>query len=252
MADTIKDYEVELDALLQNAKIENVSYPGYEVTALQIYYVGAEALESLLDLERRIEANAEELSKKRGMYHYANIISDKVVYRKSINFKRAYVNTSNPDSINDKLEGMFKVWENTVYKDARLRASAEGLSDERSDDVLNEASKEVQEGQANLKKLQSLYKPPKEDGEKGEFEGLSVRVTNYRYEETPVKAWINFYGEDKVSGQSYLREEVPNIICYENKEQDLKRSDIKIEKFLEKAQNAFGNVYFAIKEDENE
>lgn len=251
MSEKIKDYEVELDTLLQGAKVENVSYPGYEVSALQIYYVSAEVLEALLDLERRIEANAEELSnKKRGMYHYANIISDKVVHRKSINFKRAYLNTSNPDTISNKLEGMFKVWENTVYKNARLRASTEGLSDERSDDVLNEARKEVEEGRKNLDKLLSLYKPPKDGEERGEFEGLSVRVTNYRYEKTPIKAWLSFYGEDKASGQSYLREEVPNIICFEDKEQELKRSDIKIEKFLAKAENAFGNVYFATKEEE--
>lgn len=221
--------------------------PPMEFKKAKLYLVNEATLNELLHLKEQIEEETAELPKRqRGFYPVANIVSQEAVVHYTVSYKRFYQSFKDVEKIHKELDGRFAVWKNKTLKDADALAKAQDTTPERAAELRKEAEREVKRGEEQYERIKGLYKGPEEG-----FGDYDVRITNYDPSENgerQFKAYVTMTNERKESLQSYLRDEVPNIMYYEAAKPNLNPT----EKFLQRAENAFGNVYIALKEEESE
>lgn len=254
--------KIELQKLLEQYRYDTIKLKGNikddagnpNIEESRLYIVDAKAIEKLKEFDTLLHMEYQEydnLQEQNDSKRKKRSVADRYSLEsmvKVINFhapansygttiQESWKQINDEEKVRESLEVELIKHKRKLEKNIRKKMDVKNLTPGLRADIMSRVEAEAKE---EAKEYQYILE---------HFEELDVRISTY-YERIET-VYLNWYVEKERQSNVSLRKTVPNVIWFEElNEEDKKRSDNKIEKYFKHAKRAYGNVFYAPKSKE--
>lgn len=250
----LSGYECETYRLRSNRTDENKNVI---FDHAELYIVDFQAIKRLKEIDTLLSmeyGQYDELNKNKSdakrkprsikdLYSLESIVKvvdfEKPSNRYQISISERWKQINDEENVKNKLEAELIKHENKIFKRIQDKMDIKKLTPEIRADINKRVSDELRE--------QKKYYQYIVDN----FDELDVRISGY-FERIEV-AVLYWYVKNTRQKDLGLRKTVPNVLWFEDAEVTMNnRSDNELQEYFKKATRAFGNVFFAPKDENNQ
>lgn len=238
LKDTFDTVKKEANAILSRYKhldIDVTTPSDKEPKIGKLYFVDNEGMLQLIGLKTQLEG---EFSFKKDSKRYGFDLIAKLLnpgkpaqhYYAGVKGRHRQINDS--VKVRKNIEGEYAIWKNTTRKQYAEEAMLHGYTGDKLAEHENDLTKRFIEAEAHFQRIMA------------DFDNLEVKIVGYENEK--LYPYISFTVNKKLN-HKHLSIRVPSALLYESVTY---RSDMNVAEFVKNATNAFGDVYYIPKGDE--
>lgn len=223
MKETFDRIKIEVDMLLSRYKHMTLMEKG------DLYFVEKTGILLLNGLKTQLEGGYTKKSdpKRYGFNLIVKLLNPiKPAQHYSVGIRGRHRQINDAIKVRENLEGEFAVWKNKMRKEAKELADLHHYDDEALKKSELELERRISEGELHFRRVME------------NFDHYEVRIAGYEHEKS--YPYISYTSGGK-NYNTHLSIKVPTVLYYEPA---YYRSDMSVADFLRESQNAFGEIYY--------